>query len=69
MEVVTGAVEINSDGFKVEAGEEESGRRRLGGRNNADGAVLHFPLPPSARGRMAVAHVAVHRELKLDVSQ
>jgi hypothetical protein len=36
MEAVIGVVDINSDGFKIEAREEELGRRRFGGRNNGD---------------------------------
>jgi hypothetical protein len=63
MEAVIGVVDINSDGFKIEAREEELGRHRFGGRNNGDRAALHFPLPPSVRGRTAAAHgVVAHRD-------
>jgi hypothetical protein len=68
MEAIIGIVEINSDGFEVEAREEETGRRRFGGRNNGDGAALHFPLPLSVRGRMTAVHcVAAQRERRLSV--
>jgi hypothetical protein len=63
MEAVIGVADINSDGFKIDAGEEELGRRRFGGRNNGDRAALHFPLPPSVRRRTAAVHgVVAHRD-------